>query len=72
MDEVSSFEEMGKTLGKDKQEGKLTYVSMYGIEEAKCKLSCLIDKCRDIMTEQDIESDVFEQIMTELVKRVGI
>ena len=26
MDEISTFEEMGKTLGKDKESGKLTYV----------------------------------------------
>ena len=31
LDEVSTFEQMGKTLGKDKAEGKLTYVSLYGL-----------------------------------------
>ena len=40
MDEISSFEEMGKTLGKDKASGKLTYVSLYGLEEAKSKTDC--------------------------------
>ena len=29
LDEVSTFEQMGKTLGKDKAEGKLTFVSLY-------------------------------------------
>ena len=29
LDETSTFEEMGKTLGKDKEEGKLTYTSLY-------------------------------------------
>lgn len=72
LDEISTFEKMGKTLGKDKEEGKLTYVSMYGIEEAKCKLACIIDKCRDIMAKQEIKSEIFEQIIQGILERVGI
>ena len=47
LDEVSTFEQMGKTLGKDKEEGKLTYVSLYGLNESKCKLTCLFEKCHN-------------------------
>ena len=72
LDEISTFEQMGKTLGKDKEEGKLTYVSLYGLEDAKCKLACIIDKCRDIIARQGIESEVFEQIITGITERVGI
>ena len=43
MDEISSFEEMGKTVGKDKNSGKLTYVSLYGLEEAENKFKTLIN-----------------------------
>ncbi len=68
LDEISTFEEMGKTLGKDKQCGKLTYVALYGIEEAKCKLSCILKECRDIMNEQDIKSEIFEQIILKIQK----
>ena len=35
LDVEGSFESMGKTLGKDAQEGKLTYISLVGLEEAK-------------------------------------
>ena len=49
LDEISTFEEMGKTLVRIKEEGKLTYVSLYGLDEAKCKLSCLFEKCYDII-----------------------
>lgn len=72
LDEISTFSQMGKTLGKDKQEGKLTYVSLYGLDEAKCKLACIIAKCRDIMTEHNMQSDIFEQIIEGILKRVGI
>ena len=72
LDEVSTFEQMGKTLGKDKAEGKLTFVSLYGLEESKCKLSCLIDKCYDIMNKQNIDSDIFKDMIEQINKRVGI
>ncbi len=72
LDEISTFEEMGKTLGKDKNAGKLTYVSLYGLEGAKCKLSCLLDKCRDIMVKQNFSSEIFDEIIDNIVKRVGL
>ena len=72
LDEVSTFEEMGKTLGKDKEEGKLTYVSLYGLEDAKCKLSCLFEKCCDIMKKQNLDSEIFEDMIKKIMKRAGI
>ena len=72
LDEVSTFEQMGKTLGKDKAEGKLTFVSLYGLEDSKCKLSCLFDKCHDIMNKQNIDSDIFKDMIEQINKRVGI
>lgn len=72
LDEISTFEQMGKTLGKDKAEGKLTYVTLYGLEDAKCKLSCLFEKCCDIIQKQNIKSEIFEQIINNIKQKVGI
>ena len=72
LDEISTFEEMGKTLGKDKKAGKLTYTSLYGLEESKNKLSCLLDNCYDIIRKFDIKSEVFVEIISGIKKRVGI
>lgn len=72
LDEVSTFEQMGKTLGKDKQEGKLTYVSLYGLEESKCKLTCLFEKCYDIMKQHNIESEIFMDMIKKINERAGI
>lgn len=72
LDEISTFEEMGKTLGKDKNAGKLTYTSLYGLEESKNKLSCLLNDCYDIMKKFDVKSEVFEEIISGIKKRVGI
>ncbi len=72
LDEISTFEEMGKTLGKDKNAGKLTYTSLYGLDESKNKLSCLLDNCYDIIRKFDIKSEVFVEIISGIKKRVGI
>lgn len=66
LDETSTFEEMGKTLGKDKEEGKLTYTSLYGLEKAKNDLNALIDKCLDILHKNELKSEIFEQILTKI------
>lgn len=66
LDETSTFEEMGKTLGKDKEEGKLTYTSLYGLEKAKNDLNTLIDKCLDILHKNELKSEIFEQILTKI------
>ena len=72
LDEISTFEQMGKTLGKDRESGKLTYVSLYELEEAKCKLSCMLDECCAIMEQQNIQSDIFTNMIEGIKERVGI
>lgn len=72
LDEISTFEQLGKTLGKDKAEGKLTYVSLHGLEGAKCKLTCLFEKCYDIMQKQNIKSEIFTDIILKIKQRAGI
>ncbi|HIT91361.1 MAG TPA: polyprenyl synthetase family protein [Candidatus Stercorousia faecigallinarum] len=66
LDETSTFEEMGKTLGKDKEAGKLTYTSLYGLEKSKKDLNKLIDKCFDILNNNKLKSEVFEQILDKI------
>ena len=66
MDEISTFEEMGKTLGKDKEEGKLTYTSLYGLDKSKEDLNKLLDKCFEILSINNLKSEVFEQILNKI------
>ncbi len=66
LDETSTFEEMGKTLGKDKASGKLTYVSLYGLEKAKTDLAKLIDECFGILNENNFESEIFSEILNKI------
>lgn len=66
LDETSTFEQMGKTLGKDKQAGKLTYVSLYGLDRAKSDLTRMLDECEKILTQNGLKSDVFSQIISKI------
>lgn len=66
LDETSTFEEMGKTMGKDKDAGKLTYTSLYGLEKSKKDLNEKLDKCLDILYKNNLKSEVFEQILEKI------
>ena len=68
MDEISSFEELGKTTGKDKNSEKLTYVSLYGLNEAKNKFNALIQECYDIIDKY--HSNIFKDIIDKINNRI--
>ena len=68
LDETSTFETMGKTLRKDKAAGKLTYISLYGLEKARADLNALIDKCFEILSENGLQSEIFENILNKIRK----
>ena len=68
MDEISTFEELGKTVGKDKNNGKLTYVTLYGLEEAKKKFGLLLNDCYAIVDKYS--SNVFRTILDKLRDKI--
>ena len=68
MDEIATFEELGKTIGKDKEAGKLTYVSLYGLEEAEKKLNSLFVEVYDIIDKYN--SEVFRSIVDNMKSKI--
>lgn len=68
LDEISSFEEMGKTLGKDKKAQKQTYVTVFGLEKSKTELICLLNECCDIIGKK---SDILNEIIENIRDRVN-
>jgi len=72
LDVISTFEEMGKTIGKDQNADKLTYVTLYGLGESKCKLACILNDCCDMINSFNIKSNVLLEIISGIKKRVGI
>jgi len=69
LDETSSFEKLGKTLGKDKEAKKPTYTALFGIEKAREKVGCLLNDAYDIMTKYNIKSEIFEEIIKGIKER---
>ncbi len=68
MDEIATFEELGKTIGKDKEAGKLTYVSLYGLEQAKTKVRELVKQGHNIIDKYN--SDIFSNMLDKLVEKI--
>lgn len=69
LDETSTFEKLGKTLGKDKEANKPTYTAIFGIDKARSEVSCLLKSAYDIMTEHGIESDIFNEVISGIKER---
>ena len=56
--------------GKEKEEGKLTYTALFGLEKSKHELNCLLDKAYDILKKQNIESEIFNSIINSIREKV--
>ena len=72
LDETSTFEEMGKTLGKDEVAEKFTYTRLYGLKESECKVDCLLDECRAILNKYNIKSNVLEDIISSIERKAKV
>ena len=68
LDETADFEEIGKTPGKDKISGKLTYTSLYGMEKSRKDLNLLLDECEKILQDNRLKSDIFSEILRKVRK----
>lgn len=71
LDETSTFEEMGKTLGKDKEAQKQTYTALFGLEKARCEVGCLLDTTYDIMNQHKLNSEIFSEIVDGIKERAN-
>lgn len=69
LDETSTFEELGKTLGKDKAAEKNTYVVLYGLDKAREKVIYLLNNSCDIINKHSIKSKIFDEIIDGIKER---
>lgn len=69
LDETSTFEEMGKTLGKDKQANKPTFTALFGLEKAREEVKYLLENVCDTMVKHSIKSEIFEGIIKDIKER---
>lgn len=71
LDVTSTLEEIGKTPGKDELSEKSTYVSMFGLEEAKKQILFLCSQACDILKQNGIKSEILTEIVTDIVEGVN-
>ncbi len=71
LDEISTFEEIGKTPKKDANVEKSNYVTLFGIDKAKERVKFLTDNACDILHKEKLKSELLEEIATDLVERVN-
>lgn len=69
LDETSTFEELGKTLGKDKEAQKPTYTALFGLKKAREEVIFLLDSACAILDEHEIKSDIFSGIIGGIKER---
>jgi len=69
LDEVGSSEELGKTPGKDRQAGKLTYPGLFGLEGSRKKALQAADRCLALIEELPSGRGLFRALVAFLVHR---
>ena len=71
LDISSTSEQLGKTAGKDSQQGKTTYPSVIGMEQSKKIASQLAEQAIAELNEFDSAADILRNLALELVKRTS-
>ncbi len=69
LDVIGDSQLMGKTLGKDASQNKLTFVSLYGLEKAKNIAQQLINEAKDQIRIFDPKSAILEQLADFIIQR---
>lgn len=69
LDETSTFEKLGKTLGKDKDANKPTYTALFGLEKAREEVVCVLNSAYGIMNKHNIKSEIFDEIISGIKER---
>lgn len=69
LDHTASTEEMGKKTQKDAQQNKLTYVDIYGLEQARKISQDLIIEAKEILETTSIYSDKLKLIADYVISR---
>lgn len=71
LDETASFEELGKPIHSDQDSGKVTYVTLYGMDEAKNKVEELSNKAVASISEMNGDSEFLVELVKYLINRTS-
>ena len=69
LDIEGTLEELGKPIGSDVKNGKSTYVSLYGMDNAKAKVKELTDEASDILLEMHFDNSFLNELFRYMIYR---
>jgi geranylgeranyl pyrophosphate synthase len=69
LDVSATSEQLGKTAGKDAQQGKLTYPAMFGLDKSRKQAKKLLDEALEILDGFDSPADFLRQLAAVLLER---
>ncbi|SCY51716.1 polyprenyl synthetase family protein [Butyrivibrio sp. INlla14] len=69
LDITSTAEVLGKPIGSDEKNGKSTYVSLYGMDNAVSKVKELSDEAMNILEELGFKGSFLDQLFNYLIYR---
>lgn len=69
LDVTGTLEELGKAAGSDEKNQKLTYVSLYGIAEAKKQVEKLTKEALDGMASLSVSNEFLNRLLLHLIGR---
>ena len=71
LDVEGNFEKLGKSLGKDEEEDKLTGVKVYGLENCKLRVDIMGDDCIKIIDGIDGDASFLYDFVNFVKTRLG-
>lgn len=69
LDVTSTFDVLGKPIGSDEKNHKMTYVSIYGIEKSKEDVKRLSEEALSILSSFDQRNPFLEELVERLINR---
>lgn len=69
LDVTSTFKELGKPVGSDEKNDKLTYVSVYGLERSKQDVERLSKEALEILRGMPERNEFLEELVISLITR---
>ena len=69
LDVIGDSAELGKPVGSDEEEGKTTYVTLYGLEQASRRVQELSDRALEEFDKLSVEDGFLRELIIRLVSR---
>ena len=69
LDVIGDSEELGKPVGSDEEEGKVTYVTMYGIDKAAEDVRTLSEEALSLFDSLSVQNGFLRELIVKLISR---